>query len=177
MTKYFWAKGFCLAMAFLFMGTLSVSNAVAQAGVDEKPDEKFMFAQKNYLDDHADNKGFITRPGGLLVKRIRAGKGRFPSKSNTVTVNYSGALVDGSVFDSSYARNEPVTFEVTGVIRGWTQALLLMREGSKWEVIVPSTLAYGAIGSPPVIPPYSALHFTVELLAVQGSKENFINKR
>ncbi len=173
MTKYFWAKSLCLVLAFLFMGTLSVSDVATQAqqaADNEEPDVDYMMAQKNYLDEHADNKGFITRPGGLLVKRIRAGKGKFPSKTNMVTVNYSGALVDGSVFDSSYARNEPVTFEVTGVIRGWTQALLLMREGSKCEVIVPSTLGYGAIGSPPVIPPYAALHFTVELLTVQGPR-------
>jgi len=173
MTKYFGAKSLVFIGALFLVGTLHISPVLAQEPVPEKEDGtdlEFMQIQKKYIEDYAEKDGFIIRPGGMLVKRLRAGTGKSPAKTDVVVVNYSGMLADGIVFDSSYARNRPETFEVGGVIKGWTQALLLMREGSKWEIIIPSTLGYGVTGSPPVIPPYAVLHFTVELVAIQGQK-------
>jgi FKBP-type peptidyl-prolyl cis-trans isomerase FklB len=90
-----------------------------------------------------------------------------PKASDTVTVNYRGKLVDGTEFDSSYARNEPATFPVHGVIPGWTEALQLMKVGSKWELYIPASLAYGERGAGGKIPANAALIFEVELLGIK----------
>jgi FKBP-type peptidyl-prolyl cis-trans isomerase FklB len=176
MIKYFWAKNtknICLVAAFLIGGLAMSSPASAQdALVDDaaEVEKAFRLAQTKFLVDYSKKEGFIMRPGGMLVKRVRAGTGKFPAKTQTVMVNYKGSLADGTVFDSSYARNQPTSFGVTEVIKGWQQALLLMREGSKWEVVIPSSLGYGEFGSPPVIPPHASLHFEVELISVTGAK-------
>ena len=173
MTKYLGLKSLVLLTALFLVETMNVSPVLAQEPVAEKEagsDADYIKAQWKYLEDFAKKDGFITRPGGLLVKRVRAGDGKFPAKIDTVSVHYSGKLVDGTEFDSTYARNLPQTFPLTGVIKGWGQALLLMREGSKWEVIVPSALAYGEVGSAPAILPSAVLHFTVELISVLGPK-------
>src|SRR6185436_13169844 len=115
----------------------------------------------------AENKkkeGVVTLPSGLQYKIITAGTGPKPKASDTVTTNYKGTLVDGTVFDSTYDRKEPATFQVGGVIKGWTEALQLMPVGSKWQLVIPPDLAYGEHGAGGVIPPGATLIFEVELV-------------
>lgn len=113
--------------------------------------------------------GVITLPDGLQYKVITEGKGAKPTLNDTVTVHYSGTLVDGKEFDSSYKRGEPATFPVSGVIAGWTEALQLMPAGSTWELFIPASLAYGDQGAPPVIGPNETLIFKVQLISVKKS--------
>ena len=113
--------------------------------------------------------GVITRPSGLQYKIIKDGTGASPKATDSVTVHYAGRLLDGTEFDSSIKRGEPATFGVGQVIKGWTEALQLMKVGSKWEVYIPSELAYGAPGRPG-IPPNALLIFEVELLGIGGEK-------
>jgi FKBP-type peptidyl-prolyl cis-trans isomerase len=101
----------------------------------------------------------------LQYKVIKEGKGESPKEDAQVKVHYSGTLIDGSEFDSSYKRNEPAVFPVTGVIPGWTEALKMMKPGAKWELTIPSELAYGSRGRPG-IPANSVLKFVVELIEV-----------
>lgn len=127
---------------------------------DQTPDEIFLIANKN-------KPGVKTLPSGLQYKVIVDGKGAMPTDNDLVTVNYEGKLVDGTVFDSSYKRGQPATFPVMGVIPGWTEALKLMKEGSKWELYIPASLAYGEQGAPPAIGSNKTLIFVVELLKVK----------
>jgi FKBP-type peptidyl-prolyl cis-trans isomerase len=107
-----------------------------------------------------------TLPSGLQYKVITSGAGKSPQKSDKVTVNYRGTLIDGTEFDSSYSRGKPATFGVGQVIPGWTEALQLMKEGDKWEIYLPAKLAYGERGAGSKIGPHSALVFEVELISV-----------
>ena len=99
-----------------------------------------------FLAKNKGEKGVKTTASGLQYKVLTAGKGKKPGPEDTVTVNYRGALIDGTEFDSSYKRNQPATFPVKGVIAGWTEALQLMPEGSKWQLYIPANLAYGERG-------------------------------
>jgi len=119
-----------------------------------------------YLAANAEKEGVVTTNSGLQYKELVAGDGEVPKESDTVTVNYKGTLVDGTVFDSSYDRGQPATFPVIGVIPGWTEALQLMNVGDKFELTIPSDLAYGPGGTGPVIGPHAALIFDVELLSI-----------
>jgi FKBP-type peptidyl-prolyl cis-trans isomerase len=119
-----------------------------------------------FLATNKNNPGVITLPDGLQYKVITDGTGATPTADATVTVNYSGRLVDGTEFDSSYKRGQPAQFPVGGVIHGWTEALLKMKVGSKWQLFIPSDLAYGERGNTS-IPPNAALIFDVELLDAQ----------
>lgn len=134
----------------------------AEAGKKNQADsEKFM----------ADNKkkdGVKTTASGLQYKVIKEGNGAQPKSTDTVTVNYRGTLVDGTEFDSSYKRGQPATFPVGGVIKGWTEALEMMKAGSKYQLFIPPDLAYGEHSPSPTIPPNSALIFEVELISVQS---------
>jgi FKBP-type peptidyl-prolyl cis-trans isomerase FklB len=114
--------------------------------------------------------GVVTLPSGLQYKILTAGTGSKPTASDTVTCNYKGALVDGTEFDSSYKRGEPASFAVGGVIKGWTEALQLMPTGSKWQLVIPSDLAYGDAGRPG-IPPGATLVFEVELISIGEAKK------
>jgi len=109
-----------------------------------------------------------TLPSGLQYKVLAEGKGTQPKPTDQVTVNYRGTLVDGTEFDSSYKRGEPATFPVDGVIKGWTEALPLMKTGSKWQLFVPAALAYGERGAGREIPPHATLIFEVELVGVKS---------
>ena len=120
-----------------------------------------------YLAENAKKEGVTTTDSGLQYKSLVAGDGAKPSKSDKVKVHYRGTLIDGTVFDSSYDRGEPIVFPVTGVIAGWVEGLQLMNVGSKFELTIPSNLAYGANGSGPVIGPDAVLVFEVELLAIE----------
>ena len=119
-----------------------------------------------FLAGNKKKEGIKTTASGLQYKIITEGKGKKPSADDTVRVHYKGALLDGSEFDSSYKHGEPAEFSVSGVIPGWTEAVQLMPVGSKWQLFVPSTLAYGEQGQGRVIGPNATLIFEVELLAV-----------
>ncbi len=130
----------------------------AERGLKAKTEgEAFLATNKN-------NPGVITLPDGLQYQVLKAGTGPIPSAASTVTANYSGKFVSGEEFDSSAKQGHPGQFPVTGVIHGWTEALQLMPVGSKWRLFVPSDLAYGPQGRPPVIPPNCTLVFDIELL-------------
>ncbi|QDC43556.1 FKBP-type peptidyl-prolyl cis-trans isomerase [Methylophilus medardicus] len=120
-----------------------------------------------YLADNAKKEGVTTTASGLQYKQLVAGDGAKPTTKDRVKVHYHGTLIDGTVFDSSYERGEPIVFPVTGVIAGWVEGLQLMNVGSKFELTIPSNLAYGASGSGPVIGPDATLVFAVELLAIE----------
>ena len=124
-----------------------------------------------FLAQNKTKAGVKTLPSGLQYKVITEGKGKTPKAGDTVTVQYKGTLVDGTEFDSSYKRGQPATFPVSGVIKGWTEALQLMKEGSKWQIFLPSDLAYGAGGTPgDPIGPNAVLIFDVELVSIQGQE-------
>jgi FKBP-type peptidyl-prolyl cis-trans isomerase FklB len=119
-----------------------------------------------FLAENSKKEGVKTLPSGLQYKVIEEGTGKTPKADNFVTVQYRGTLIDGSDFDSSYARKEPAKFQVNRVIPGWKEALEMMKEGAKWEIFVPARLAYGERGVGSLIPPNSALIFYVELVSV-----------
>ena len=128
--------------------------------------EKSLAAGNAYRAENAKKPGVQTTATGLQYKVVKAGTGRTPAASDTVTVNYRGTLVDGTEFDSSYKRGEPATFPVAGVIPGWTEALQLMKEGAQYQLVIPPDLAYGERGAGGVIPPGATLVFDVELISV-----------
>lgn len=129
------------------------------AGKNEKSSEAF-------LEENKKKEGVKTLPSGLQYKIVKEGKGAKPGAEDEVTVHYTGKLVDGTEFDSSHKRGEPVTFPVDRVIPGWTEALQLMPVGSKWELYIPPALAYGE-NAPPMIGPNQALIFDVELIDIK----------
>ena len=120
-----------------------------------------------FLAENAKKEGVKTLPSGLQYKVVTEGKGKKPTKSDTVSVHYKGTLIDGREFDSSYKRNEPAEFPVGQVIKGWTEALQLMSEGSKWQLFIPWQLAYGERAVGDLIGPHETLVFEVELLKVK----------
>jgi FKBP-type peptidyl-prolyl cis-trans isomerase FklB len=123
-----------------------------------------------FMSENKAKDGVVTLPSGLQYKVLTAGTGPKPTASDTVSCNYKGTLIDGTEFDSSYKRGEAASFPVGGVIKGWTEALQLMPVGSKWQLVIPSDLAYGDAGRPG-IPPGSTLVFEVELLSIGEQKK------
>lgn len=119
-----------------------------------------------FLAENAKRDEVSVTESGLQYEVIATGEGEKPTAQSTVRVHYHGSLVDGNVFDSSVDRGQPAEFPVGGVIPGWTEALQLMTEGSKWRLYIPYNLAYGEQGSQGAIPPYATLIFEVELLAI-----------
>jgi FKBP-type peptidyl-prolyl cis-trans isomerase FklB len=119
-----------------------------------------------FLAANAKKEGVVTLPSGLQYKILTAGTGPKPTATDSVVCNYRGTLLDKTEFDSSYKRGQPATFPVSGVIKGWTEALQLMPVGSKWQIYIPSDLAYGERGKPP-IGPNATLVFDLELLSIQ----------
>ncbi|HBE71036.1 MAG TPA: hypothetical protein DDW52_23060 [Planctomycetaceae bacterium] len=128
--------------------------------------EKNLAEADAFLEKNKAADGVQTLPSGLQYRVLKSGDGASPTKDSTVTVHYEGKLLDGSVFDSSIAREEPAQFPVTGVIPGWTEALLRMKVGDRYQLFIPPGLAYGA-GGRPRIPPNSLLTFEVELLSIK----------
>jgi FKBP-type peptidyl-prolyl cis-trans isomerase FklB len=120
---------------------------------------------KDFLQANATKKGITILPDGLQYRVIKTGTGQRPGVADSVTVNYRGMLIDGTEFDNSFKRNQPVTFKVNRVIQGWSEALQLMHEGAKWELYIPPQLAYGERGIGNTIPPNSTLIFELELLS------------
>jgi FKBP-type peptidyl-prolyl cis-trans isomerase FklB len=121
-----------------------------------------------FLTANKTKEGVVTLPSGLQYKIITAGTGPKPTAADTVICNYRGTLLDGKEFDSSYKRGQPLSIPVGRVIKGWTEALQLMPVGSKWQLFIPSDLAYGERGAGADIGPNAALIFEVELISIQG---------
>ncbi|GAA4386919.1 FKBP-type peptidyl-prolyl cis-trans isomerase [Hymenobacter koreensis] len=138
------------------------SGGGQQSGSDNKA------AGEAFLAENKNKPGVQTLPSGLQYEVLNEGSGKKPTLTSSVTTHYHGTLIDGSVFDSSYQRGQPATFPVNGVIAGWTEALQLMPEGSKWRLYIPSDLAYGKRGAGRDIGPDSALVFDVELIKVNN---------
>jgi FKBP-type peptidyl-prolyl cis-trans isomerase FklB len=138
-----------------------------QAETMQKLSEKNKADGEKFLAENAKKEGVKTLPSGLQYKEIAPGTGKSPKTTDTVTTHYKGTLIDGTEFDSSYKRGEPVSFPVSGVIAGWTEALQLMKEGAKWQLFVPSNLAYGERGAGREIGPNATLIFEVELISVK----------
>jgi FKBP-type peptidyl-prolyl cis-trans isomerase len=148
---------FCTALgaAFTFAPLTTMADPALEKG------EKF-------LHENASKEGVKTTPSGLQYKIVKEGAGKSPKATDTVLVHYRGTLLDGTEFDSSYKRNEPISFPLNGVIPGWTEGLQLLKEGGKAILYIPSKLAYGQRGTPGgPIGPNETLIFEVELLKVQ----------
>lgn len=147
-----------------------------QKEMQAKQQEKMkILSEKNkkegaaFLADNKGKEGVKALPSGLQYKVLTEGKGKAPSESDTVTIQYTGSLIDGTEFDSSLKRGQAATFAVKNVIKGWTEALQLMKEGSKWRLFIPSDLAYGETGTPGgPIGPNATLIFDVELVSIQA---------
>ncbi len=173
---------FNLAVTDVFAGTESrlsqeqiqqAVTTVQQQAQQKQQQAQQAASEKNkaegmaYLAENAKNEGVVVTESGLQYKELVAGEGEKPSTEDTVVVHYKGTLIDGSEFDSSYKRGEPAQFPVTGVIPGWVEALQLMNVGDKFELAIPSDLAYGPRGSGEKIGPDATLVFEVELLEIK----------
>ena len=135
----------------------SIANSNKKTGAD-------------FLASNKKNKGVKTTKSGLQYKVITSGKGATPKATDTVVTHYRGTLINGKVFDSSYKRGTPATFPVNGVIKGWTEALQMMKVGDKWKLYIPSDLAYGERGAGKSIGPNETLIFDIELLEIKDDK-------
>jgi FKBP-type peptidyl-prolyl cis-trans isomerase FklB len=131
-----------------------------------KVSESVIEEGKKFLTENSKKVGVVTLESGLQYETIKSGEGAKPTINDQVTTHYHGTLLDGTVFDSSVERGQPATFPVSGVIKGWTEALQLMTVGSKWKLFVPYDLAYGERGAGPKIGPYTTLIFEVELISI-----------
>lgn len=132
--------------------------------------EKKLAENQAFLAENKGKDGITTTESGLQYKIETEGEGESPKAADTVTVHYEGRLLDGTVFDSSYQRGSPASFGVTQVIPGWTEALQLMKPGAKWEVWLPSEIAYGERGAGGDIGPNEVLNFTIELIEVAAGQ-------
>jgi FKBP-type peptidyl-prolyl cis-trans isomerase len=148
-------------------------TALQKEVMEKQMEASKALAEKNkkegeaFLAENGKKEGVVTLPSGLQYKVVKSGTGKTPKTGDTVETHYRGTLIDGTEFDSSYKRGQTATFPVTGVIPGWTEALQKMREGDKWQLFVPSNLAYGERGAGREIGPNATLIFEVELIAVK----------
>jgi FKBP-type peptidyl-prolyl cis-trans isomerase FklB len=149
------------------MTTFQKEMMEKQKQAEKEKGEKNAAEGEKFLAENKKKEGVKTTSSGLQYKVIKEGTGEAPKETDTVVVNYKGTLLDGTEFDSSYKRNEPATFPVNRVIKGWTEALLLMKPGSKYQLWIPSALGYGDRGVGKDIGPNSTLVFEVELLSVK----------
>jgi len=143
---------------------MSISEYLQQLKAEKVTKNKM--AGQQFLAANKRKPGMVTLPSGLQYQVIKEGTGPRPTATDRVKTHYQGTLIDGTIFDSSVQRGEPVTFQVGGVIKGWTEALQLMPVGSKWKLFIPAELAYGDRQAGPKIPPGSTLIFEVELLEI-----------
>ena len=168
------AEAFNDAMATVFEGKMpeinpDKANKILQDYFEKIQNEKGNNAKaagEKFLAENKTKEGVHTLKSGLQYKVLKEGKGAKPKATDTVKCHYEGRLIDGTVFDSSIRRNEPAEFPVNGVIAGWVEALQLMNVGAKWQLYIPSELAYGAHGAGQSIGPNQTLIFDVELLDI-----------
>lgn len=169
---------FCIIFVCLFSNLLIASPSKTEEAAKLKSSsttampEKKIAMDQNFLEENKKQANIKVLPSGLQFKVVREGQGQSPGPTDFVTVHYRGTLVNGTEFDSSYSRNEPATFAVNAVIPGWTEALQLMKPGSKWTIYVPPTLAYGERGAGNKIGPNAVLVFDIELLHVKSNEED-----
>lgn len=142
-----------------------------QAEKQKQAGEKNLKEGQAFLAENKEKEGVVTLESGLQYKVITPGTGAMPKADDKVTTNYKGTLIDGTEFDSSYSRGKPATFPVKGVIKGWTEALQLMKEGAKWQLFIPPDLGYGERGAGSKIGPNSTLIFEIELLSIEKTEE------
>jgi FKBP-type peptidyl-prolyl cis-trans isomerase FkpA/FKBP-type peptidyl-prolyl cis-trans isomerase FklB len=140
--------------------------SAAMQEIDKRKQAEAGKKGEQFLADNGKKKGVTTTASGLQYEVLKAAEGPKPAATDTVKVHYKGTLINGEEFDSSYARNEPATFPLNGVIPGWTEGVQLMNKGSKFKFVIPGKLAYGEQGSPPKIGPNETLVFEVELLDI-----------
>lgn len=152
------------------IGELQTRMREKQAATVKEISDKNKKEGEAFLAANKTKEGVVTLPSGLQYKILKAGDGKKPTIDDTVICHYRGTLLNGNEFDSSYKRNQPATFAVKGVIKGWTEALQLMPVGSKWQLFIPSALGYGERGATSLIAPNSALIFEVELISIQEKK-------
>ena len=145
--------------------TTGRNKALAQ--IREQRAQHNLEKSQAFLAENAKKEGVVMLSSGLQYRVIHAGEGKTPEATGSVTVNYRGSLIDGTEFDSSYELGKPVTFQLKKVIKGWREALPLMKEGARWELYIPPQLAYGKRTPRNTIPPNSALIYQVELIAVK----------
>ncbi len=151
--------------------SLQKEMAAKQAERLKEVGEKNKKEGETFLAENKKKDGVVTLPSGLQYKVIKKGTGDTPKETDTVTVNYRGTLIDGTEFDSSYRRGQPSTFTLKGIIPGWIEALQLMKVGSKWQLFIPSDLAYGERGAGNDIGPNATLIFEVELISVKETSK------
>ena len=156
-------KSLAVALAMAATSTFTTTSIMAQSS---NPTDNLAVGQ-TFLKENASKPGVHTTPSGLQYKVVTEGHGKSPKATDTVLVHYRGTTIDGVEFDSSYKRNEPISFPLNGVILGWTEGVQLMKEGGKVQLFIPSNLAYGSQGAGGVIAPDSTLVFDIELLKVQ----------
>jgi len=152
------------------MATFQKEMTARQEELTKKLGEKNKKEGEAFLAENKKKGEVKTLPSGLQYKVIKAGTGKKPRLTDTVTTHYRGTLIDGTEFDSSYRRGQPVSFPLSGVIPGWTEALQLMEEGAKWQLFIPPNLAYGERGMGDVIGPNATLIFEIELISIQVKK-------
>ena len=152
------------------MVTFQKEMMAKQEELAKKLGEKNKKEGEAFLAENKKKEGVKTLPSGLQYKVVKAGTGKKPKLTDTVTTHYRGTLIDGTEFDSSYRRGQPVSFPVAGVIPGWTEALQLMEEGAKWQLFIPPNLAYGERGGGRDIGPNATLIFEIELISIQEKK-------
>lgn len=149
------------------MNTFQKEMMEKQQAVQKELGEKNKAEGTKFLAENKKKEGVVTTTSGLQYKVLKEGSGETPKETDTVVTNYKGTLLDGTEFDSSYKRNEPATFPVNRVIKGWTEALMLMKPGAKYQLWIPSELGYGERGVGKDIGPNSTLVFEVELLSIK----------
>jgi FKBP-type peptidyl-prolyl cis-trans isomerase FklB len=149
-----------------FVNNREAEKSKKKAEIDKVTYKDYIEQNEAYLAENKEKAGVTVTASGLQYEVVKMGDGPMPTAQNTVKVHYVGTLIDGTEFDSSLKRNQPAEFPVSGVIPGWTEALLLMPVGSKFNLVLPQSIAYGANGAGEVIKPYSTLIFQVELLEI-----------
>ncbi len=146
-----------------FQKSVNAKHAEIMKGLSDKNKKE----GEAFLAENKKKPGVVTTASGLQYKVLKEGKGQTPKATDTVKVNYTGTLINGTEFDSSDKRGMPAVFQVNKVIAGWTEALQLMKVGSKWKVFIPAKLAYGDKGAGPMIGPNATLIFEVELVSIE----------